>query len=69
MNNKIKTKYLSRQQGSRQIDYNDYWQGLSTLHTVMLHDTIVSQDENDGLMLLPLLFLALLRVSQNSKPI
>ncbi len=69
MNNKIKTKYLSRQQGSLQIDYNDYWQGLSTLHTAMLHDTIVSQDENDGLMLFPLLFLALLRVSQNSKPI
>ncbi|WP_227678793.1 hypothetical protein [Psychrobacter faecalis] len=50
--------YRQRQQGDAQIDYNattnkpygynDYrW--LSTLHTVMLHDTIVSQDEYDCL--------------------
>lgn len=51
-----------RQQGDAQIDYNvinnkpydynDYRQWLSTLHTVMLHDTIVSQDEYDCLTLL-----------------
>ncbi|MGP9491192.1 M48 family metalloprotease [Psychrobacter sp. AOP7-B1-24] len=51
-----------KQQGSGQIDYNNvtdnsytyihYQQWLSTLHTVMLHDTIVSQDEYDCLMLL-----------------
>ena len=44
-----------RQQHDSQIDYNDtdalrpthndYRQWLSTLHTVMLHDTIISQDE------------------------
>ncbi|MBF0657950.1 M48 family metalloprotease [Psychrobacter sp. NG25] len=54
--------YRERQQDSSQIDYNDttgesytynnYQQWLSTLHTVMLHDTIVSQDEYDCLMLL-----------------
>lgn len=32
--------------------YNDYRQWLSTLHTVMLHDTIISQDEYDCLLLL-----------------
>ena len=32
--------------------YNDYRQWLSTLHTMMLHDTIVSQDEYDCLNLL-----------------
>lgn len=32
--------------------YNDYRQWLSTLHTMMLHDTIVSQDEYDCLVLL-----------------
>ncbi|MEN6670206.1 M48 family metalloprotease [Psychrobacter sp. B38] len=31
---------------------NDYQRWLSTLHTVMLHDTIVSQDEYDCLILL-----------------
>ncbi|WP_333613623.1 M48 family metalloprotease [Psychrobacter sp.] len=51
--------YRHRQQGDAQIDYNattnkpygynDYRQWLSTLHTVMLHDTIVSQDEYDCL--------------------
>jgi Zn-dependent protease with chaperone function len=54
--------YQERQQSLNQIDYNDtdsesytynnYQQWLSTLHTVMLHDTIVSQDEYDCLMLL-----------------
>lgn len=54
--------YRQRQQGDAQIDYNaindkpygynDYRQWLSTLHTVMLHDTIVSQDEYDCLTLL-----------------
>lgn len=53
--------YRQRQQGGAQIDYNainnkpygynDYRQWLSTLHTVMLHDTIVSQDEYDCLTL------------------
>jgi len=50
-----------RQQDGGQIDYNDhdhdtakpahhqYRQWLSTLHTVMLHDTIISQDEYDCL--------------------
>ena len=60
------TKYddnsQERQQSSSQIDYNaitnktyaynDYRQWLSTLHTVMLHDTIVSQDEYDCLIAL-----------------
>ena len=60
------TKYddnsQDRQQSSSQIDYNaithktyaynDYRQWLSTLHTVMLHDTIVSQDEYDCLIAL-----------------
>ena len=32
--------------------YNDYRQWLSTLHTMMLHDTIVNQDEYDCLVLL-----------------
>ena len=51
--------YRQRQQGDAQIDYNainnkpyaynNYRQWLSTLHTVMLHDTIVSQDEYDCL--------------------
>ena len=54
--------YRQRQQGDAQIDYNainnkpyaynNYRQWLSTLHTVMLHDTIVSQDEYDCLTLL-----------------
>ncbi|WP_201598811.1 M48 family metalloprotease [Psychrobacter piscatorii] len=54
------TNYPERQQEGRQIDYNDdstirpahheYRQWLSTLHTVMLHDTIISQDEYDCLL-------------------
>ena len=56
--------HQDRQQGSGQIDYNDndhdtakpayhqYRQWLSTLHTVMLHDTIISQDEYDCLTLM-----------------
>lgn len=54
--------YRDKQQSSHQIDYNvtmsspyvynDYRQWLSTLHTMMLHDTIVSQDEYDCLLLL-----------------
>lgn len=47
-----KENYPERQQESSQIDYNEYWQWLSTLHTVMLHDTIISQDEYDCLMVL-----------------
>ena len=35
-----------------QMDYNKYRQWLGTLHTVMLHDTIISQDEYDCLMML-----------------
>ena len=59
---KCSDNYQERQQSLSQIDYNDttgesytynnYQQWLSTLHTVMLHDTIVSQDEYDCLMLL-----------------
>ncbi|WP_352259466.1 M48 family metalloprotease [Psychrobacter sp. TB55-MNA-CIBAN-0194] len=59
---KRRDNYQERQQSLNQIDYNDtdsesytynnYQQWLSTLHTVMLHDTIVSQDEYDCLMLL-----------------
>ncbi|MDN6276624.1 hypothetical protein [Psychrobacter sp.] len=45
-----KDNYREKQQQRSQIDYNDYQQWLSTLHTVMLHDTIVSQDEYDCLM-------------------
>ena len=58
----IQEKQQERQQGSHQIDYNtttnkpyaynDYRQWLSTLHTAMLHDTIVSQDEYDCLTIL-----------------
>lgn len=58
----IQEKQQERQQSSGQIDYNtttnkpyaynDYRQWLSTLHTAMLHDTIVSQDEYDCLTLL-----------------
>ncbi|WP_201574856.1 M48 family metalloprotease [Psychrobacter sp. H8-1] len=47
-----KENYPERQQESSQIDYNEYRQWLSTLHTVMLHDTIISQDEYDCLMVL-----------------
>lgn len=36
----------------RQIAYNTHRLWLSTLHTVMLHDTIISQDEYDCLTLL-----------------
>ncbi len=54
------SNYPERQQDGGQIDYNDdstvrpahhkYRQWLSTLHTVMLHDTIISQDEYDCLL-------------------
>ena len=37
------------QQNRGQIDYNTYRRWLSTLHTIMLHDTIISQDEYDCL--------------------
>ena len=37
---------------SSQIAYNTHRLWLSTLHTVMLHDTIISQDEYDCLTLL-----------------
>ena len=60
--NNIREKQQERQQRSGQIDYNamtskpysynNYRQWLSTLHTVMLHDTIVSQDEYDCLTIL-----------------
>jgi len=59
---KCDDNHQEKQQESGQIDYNEltdnpytynnYRQWLSTLHTVMLHDTIVSQDEYDCLMLL-----------------
>lgn len=56
MDSIIKTQngenYAEKQQHSRQIDYNEYRQWLSTLHTVMLHDTIISQNEYDCLMAL-----------------
>lgn len=47
----------SHQQNASQITYNDnehssYRLWLSTLHTVMLHDTIISQDEYDCLTVL-----------------
>ena len=58
----IREKQQERQQSSAQIDYNaminklytysNYRQWLSTLHTMMLHDTIVSQDEYDCLIAL-----------------
>ena len=38
--------------GHHSYDYNTYRQWLSTLHTVMLHDTIVSQDEYGCLTML-----------------
>ena len=34
----------------QQIDYNDYRRWLSTLHTIMLHDTMIHQDEYDCLV-------------------
>ncbi|GAF59594.1 hypothetical protein JCM18902_2463 [Psychrobacter sp. JCM 18902] len=37
---------------SHSYAYHTYRQWLSTLHTVMLHDTIVSQDEYDCLSML-----------------
>ena len=58
----IRENQQERQQRSGQIDYNamtnkqyaynNYRQWLSTLHTMMLHDTIVSQDEYDCLTML-----------------
>ncbi|MGP9557652.1 M48 family metalloprotease [Psychrobacter sp. AOP7-A1-24] len=52
--------YREKQQDGSQIDYNEsemnqpthneYRQWLSTLHTMMLHDTIISQDEYDCLL-------------------
>ncbi len=52
--------YREKQQDGSQIDYNEsemsqpthneYRQWLSTFHTVMLHDTIISQDEYDCLL-------------------
>lgn len=52
--------YREKQQDGSQIDYNEnemnqpthneYRQWLSTLHTVMLHDTIISQNEYDCLL-------------------
>lgn len=54
--------YREKQQDGSQIDYNEseinqpthneYRQWLSTLHTVMLHDTIISQDEYDCLLVM-----------------
>ncbi|WP_227679321.1 M48 family metalloprotease [Psychrobacter sp. Pi2-1] len=54
--------YREKQQEGSQIDYNEsemnqpthneYRQWLSTLHTVMLHDTIISQDEYDCLLVI-----------------
>ncbi|WP_379544436.1 M48 family metalloprotease [Psychrobacter sp. R86515] len=54
--------YREKQQDGSQIDYNEsemsqpthneYRQWLSTLHTVMLHDTIISQDEYDCLLVI-----------------
>ena len=62
MDTKYDDNSQERQQSSAQIDYNaminkpyaynDYRQWLSTLHTAMLHDTIVSQDEYDCLIAL-----------------
>ncbi|TXD97966.1 M48 family metalloprotease [Psychrobacter frigidicola] len=42
----------NKPQSSSQIAYNSYRLWLSSLHTVMLHDTIISQDEYDCLTLL-----------------
>ncbi|MFZ2844897.1 M48 family metalloprotease [Psychrobacter sp.] len=62
MDTKYDDNSQERQQSSAQIDYNaminkpyaynNYRQWLSTLHTMMLHDTIVSQDEYDCLTVL-----------------
>ena len=53
----LKNSLVQQQQSASKVAYNgsmhhDYRLWLSTLHTVMLHDTIVSQDEYDCLTLL-----------------
>ncbi len=48
----IRCSSNNRPLSSNQIAYNDYRLWLSTLHTVMLHDTIISQNEYDCLSLL-----------------
>lgn len=47
----------NKSRGSEQIAYNTYRRWLSTLHTVMLHDTIISQDEYDCLTALAMRWL------------
>jgi len=51
-NDGINSSHADNATISHSYVYNDYRQWLSTLHTVMLHDTIISQDEYDCLLLL-----------------
>lgn len=48
-NGVMKNSYIDNVMANKPYDYNNYRQWLSTLHTAMLHDTIVSQDEYDCL--------------------
>ena len=51
-NDCVNSSHVDNATISNSYVYNDYRQWLSTLHTMMLHDTIVSQDEYDCLLLL-----------------
>ena len=48
----MKNSYIDNAMANKPYEYNNYRQWLSTLHTAMLHDTIVSQDEYDCLIAL-----------------
>ena len=48
-NGVMKNSYIDNAMANKPYEYNNYRQWLSTLHTAMLHDTIVSQDEYDCL--------------------
>ncbi len=51
-NGAMKNSYIDNAMANKPYEYNNYRQWLSTLHTAMLHDTIVSQDEYDCLIAL-----------------
>ena len=51
-NGVMKNSYIDNAMANKPYEYNNYRQWLSTLHTAMLHDTIVSQDEYDCLIAL-----------------
>ena len=51
-NGAMKNSDIDNTMANKPYEYNNYRQWLSTLHTAMLHDTIVSQDEYDCLIAL-----------------